>query len=138
MQLFHISMVLSLHQQLIKAKLFIKIFSENSNFDDDHRSVHPFHGMVKLRLDTNSSDAQDKEKYCSSIARRHQIVFWQLFEISVTLVCRNLWNLFGNLLVGMFLFRYLKKLSIAFEFVNVWGETRGQCLPQFWLSFSSK
>ena len=47
-------MVLSLHQQLIKAKLFVKIFSENSNFDDDHRSVHPFHGMVKLRLDTNS------------------------------------------------------------------------------------
>ena len=53
------------------------------------------------------------------IARILQIVFWQLFGISVILVCRNLWNLFGNLLVGMFLFRYLKKLSIAFEFVNV-------------------
>ena len=35
------------------------------------------------------------------------------------LVCRNRWNLFGNLLVGMFLFRYLKKLSIALEFVDV-------------------
>ena len=35
------------------------------------------------------------------------------------LVCRNLWNLFGNLLVGMFLFRYLKKLSIDLDFVDV-------------------